>query len=595
MTNLSTGLQEAPRPLSLPIKGAVAPMISPRPVYPRAADQIVQFLLQNGVNTVFGLPGGPLFPIYDALMDCPGIRVIDCKHETMAVFAAAAYARATESVGVVLVTSGPGITNSLTGLASAFCDSLPVLMLAGEVPRSQFGRGALQEGSPYSLDVRAMVHSITKATFELTNSRSTGAVMGKALATARSGRKGPVFVSLPLDVTPERVDPARIEAQVSSQFTVEANLLDDVADLLASADHPLILAGSGVRWGRGTEQLLRLAERGSIPVATTPKAKGVFPESHPLALGIYGYGGHPSTRKYLESDVDVLFAVGTGFGEVATNTWNQVIKASKSFIQLDIDAAQIGKNYRVDVGLVGPAEVVLRNLLERTPKRSRLLVVRGVERFTDPSIPPADLLAQIGPPRALWELQACLPKDTIYTIDSGEHTMFGLHYLTLDRPDCFYFAGGLGAMGSGLGAALGVKLGCPDRPVVCICGDGSIPMNGGEILTAAQQKLPLIVAVINNGGYGMVENGLRHLYGRAHSFGTAPLDICAFARGLGARAIRIERPGDILAAGLEAALAEGTPIVLDIAVDPSIQMPAPERLAALKASSAAAGTPELRS
>jgi len=584
LSNLSIGLTDLARPLSFPGKSAPAPQTLPRPIYPRAADQIVQFLVQNGVSTVFGLPGGPLFPIYDALLDCPSIRVINCKHETMAVFAAAAYARATESVGVVLVTSGPGITNSLTGLASAFCDSLPVLMLAGEVPRSQFGRGALQEGSPYSLDVRAMVHSITKATFELTNSRSTGAVMGKALATARSGRKGPVFVSLPLDVTPERVDPARIEAQVSSQFTVEAQLLDDVADLLASADHPLILAGSGVRWGRGPEQLLRLAERGSIPVATTPKAKGVFPESHPLALGIYGYGGHPSTRKYLESDVDVLFAVGTGFGEVATNTWNQVIKASRAFVQLDIDAAQIGKNYRVDVGLVGPADVVLLKLLERTPKRNRLLVVRGVERFTDPAVSPEATHTPITPQRAIWELQACLPKDTIYTVDSGEHTMFGLHYLNLDRPDCFYFAGGLGAMGSGLGSALGVKLGCPTRAVVCICGDGSVPMNGGELLTCAQQKLPIIVAVINNGGYGMVENGMNHMYGRSHSFATAPMDICQFARGLGATAIRIERPGDILTAGLEAALGEGRPIVLDIVVDPAVKMPAPERLAALKAS-----------
>ena len=559
------------------------PQVEPG-LFPRAATQIVQFLEQNGVRTIFGLPGGPLFPIYDALLDYPAIRVINCKHETMAVFAAAAYAKATQTVGVVLVTSGPGITNAITGLASAFCDSLPVLVLGGEISRSQFGRGALQDGSPYSLDTRSMVQSITKAFFELTNASLTGAVMGKALATARSGRKGPVFVSLPLDVTSQRVDPARIDAQVSSQFIMNPQLLDDVAHLLASADHPLILAGSGVRWGRGPEQLLRLAERGSIPVLSTPKAKGVFPESHPLALGIYGYGGHPSARKYLESNVDVLLAVGTGFGEVATNTWNQIIKASKAFVQLDIDAGQIGRNYRVDVGLVGPAEIVLLNLLERVPKRNRLQAVRGIERHSNPASF-NDTSVLITPQRALWELQQSLPPETIFTVDSGEHTMFALHYLTLEDPDCFYFAGGLGSMGSGLGSAIGVKLACPTRPVVCICGDGSLPMNGGEMLTAAQEKLPLVLAVINNGSYGMVENGLRFQFGRSHTFPLNPMNISRFAEGLGAKAIRIERPGDILDANIHLLLAGDQPIVLDIVVDPGVQMPASERLLALKQAS----------
>ena len=169
----------------------------------RAADQIVEILSQAGVRTVFGIPGGAIAPVYDALLDHPEIRVVTCKHETMAVFAAAAYARATDSVGVVLVTSGPGVTNAITGIASAYCDSLPVLLLAGEVPRSQFGRGALQEGSAYTLDLRGMMQSITKASYELTTAESTAAVLGKALATARSGRRGPVFLQLPLDVTRE--------------------------------------------------------------------------------------------------------------------------------------------------------------------------------------------------------------------------------------------------------------------------------------------------------------------------------------------------------------------------------------------------------
>jgi acetolactate synthase-1/2/3 large subunit len=481
----------------------------------------------------------------------------------MAVFAASAYARATDNVGVVLVTSGPGVTNALTGLASAFCDSMPVLLLAGEVPRSQFGRGALQEGSAYSLDVRSMVGPITKAAFELTNAQSAASLMGKAIATAKSGRKGPVFVSLPLDVTRQIVDPPRIGAHVSAQFVVEATLLDEVADLLANAERPLILAGSGARWGRGPEQLRRLAERGGIPVCTTPKAKGVFPESHPLALGIYGHGGHHSAQRYLAAGVDVLFAIGTGFGEAATNTWNEQIKASKAFIQLDVDAYQIGRNYRADIGLVGPAEVVVRQLLERVPKVRRLSQVRGLERIEDSAAEEGRISASM----AIRELQAALPEDAIYTVDIGDHMLFALHYLQLDRPDAFYFAGGLGSMGSGFGAALGVKLGLPDRPVVAICGDGTISMCGTELLTARQVGMPVVYAVLNDGSYGMVDHGFKNAYGRSRGF-PLPMDLPQLAEGLGGRAITIRRPGEIGALDWRSLLHGDRPLVLNILTGP---------------------------
>ncbi len=303
MNNLSIGRQDVARPLSLPVRGAPAPVVTlPSAGLPEGCrTRIVQFLVQNGVSTVFGLPGGPLFPIYDALLDCPSIRVINCKHETMAVFAAAAYARATESVGVVLVTSGPGITNSLTGLASAFCDSLPVLMLAGEVPRRQFARRALQEGSPYSLDVRAMVHSITKATFELTNSRSTGAVMGKALATALlRPQKGPIFVSLPLDVTPgAALTPARDRSAglaSSGHRRSRASRRRGRSARLSPSTRSSWLdqacAGAGV-----PEQLLRLAERG-----------GSIPARHRPPSASRGVSGEPPARPWAFTDTEAIRA-----------------------------------------------------------------------------------------------------------------------------------------------------------------------------------------------------------------------------------------------------------------------------------------------
>ncbi|MHB1844598.1 MAG: thiamine pyrophosphate-binding protein [Deltaproteobacteria bacterium] len=536
-----------------------------RPV--RAADEIVNLLVKSGVRTIFGLPGGAISPIYDALLDHPEIRVINCKHETMAVFAAAAHSRATESVGIVLVTSGPGVTNAITGLASAHCDGLPIVLLAGEVPTSQFGRGALQEGSAYSIGLRGMLQSVTKASFDLTAAKSAAATLSKALATARSGRKGAVFVSLPFDLLRETIEPPRIGAQVSSQFIVDAPLLDEAADLLASAERPLIVAGSGTRWGQGPEMLRRLAERGRIPVITTPKAKGVFPESSPLALGIYGFGGHPSAQRYLEQGVDVLLAVGTGFGEVSTNAWDEVIQASRSLLHIDIDALQIGRNYRTDMGLVGPAEVLLRQLLERVPQSRRLLSVNGVERLEriaeDGSGGPG-----LSMPEALCALQRAMPPDTIYCGDVGDHLLFALHYLTIERPDAFYFSGGFGSMGSGLGAAIGAKLAMPDRPVACICGDGTLSMFGTELLTAAQEQLGIVFAVMNDGGYGMVERFCEQILGRTPPFRLPGFDISGFGRSLGIRSQRIDHASE-----LPALDTNGAPLLLDFNITRAAAVP----------------------
>ncbi len=565
-------------PPATPESPAQPPAAAP-PKQRRAADQIIDLLSEQGIRTVFGVPGGAIAPLFDALLDHPEIRVVPCTHESMAVFAAAAHARATDGVGVVLVTSGPGVTNAITGLASAYSDSLPVVLLAGEVPRSLYGRGALQEGSPYTLDLRGMVQSITKASFELTSPEATASVLGKALATARSGRKGPVFVSLPIDVTRQPVAPPKIGAQVSAQFTVEAPLLDEVADLLASADRPMILAGSGVRWGRGPEQLLRLAERGRIPVATTPKAKGVFPESHDLALGIYGHAGHASAKRYLEKEVDVLFAVGTSFGEAATNKWTSAIHATKSFLQLDIDAGQIGKNYRADIGLVGPADVLLRQLLERIPQSRRLLPVHGVEMETNAEKATDGPLLK--PQRAIWELQRALPEETIYCVDIGNHHFFASHYLRLERPDCFYFSSGLAAMGSSLGAAVGVKVALPDRPVVCICGDGTLSMAGTELLTAAREHLPILFVVFNDRRYGMVEHCFDYLYGRSLSCSTQPLEPVAFAKSLGFAAFAATKPADLTTLDLRAVFAGRMPALVEVLIDPTELAPGNQRFAAL--------------
>jgi len=281
----------------------------------RGADLLVDMLEDAGVEIVFGLPGGAISPIHDALLDSP-IRTITTRHESGAMFAAAGYAHATRKLAVVAVTSGPGMLNAMTGLASAWCDGLPVLLLVGEVPRQDNGKGVLQDGSAHGLNLVEMARHVTKLSAEVPRASALPHMVRRAIATATSGKMGPVMLTLPIDVTMTMVMAPRISGAVTIAETMEPEELDEIVDLLCTASRPLILAGSGVRGGQAPERLRRVAELLRCPVATTPKGKGVFPESHPLSLGVLGMGGHRSTAEYLESGVDVVLAIGSSLGAI---------------------------------------------------------------------------------------------------------------------------------------------------------------------------------------------------------------------------------------------------------------------------------------
>jgi acetolactate synthase-1/2/3 large subunit len=545
----------------------------------RVADQIVRTLHELGVTTVFGVPGGAISAVYDALLDQPQIQVINSRHETSAVLAAAAYARATGTVGVALVTSGPGVTNSLTGIASCFCDGLPVVLLGGEVPRQNFGRGALQEGSAYSLNLVSMFRHVTKWASEIRTADGAVPAIRKALSMANSGRKGPVFLSLPLDVQGEVAGVPRVALNVESRFEVDESALNSAVQELLTAKRPLILAGSGVRWEKGPQALRSLAERYQIPVVTTPKAKGVFPETHPLSLGVFGHGGHPSANDYVERGIDVLFAVGTSFGDAATNNWTDQLKAQRFSIHVDIDSSQIGRNYQVDLGLVGSASTILGALADLAPRTRTICRSGGRRLMTDPE--QATGGAMIKPHRALWELQQILPSSTAYACDIGDHMLWALHYLTIDRSDAFFLSSGLASMGSSLGAVIGCKLADRDRPVVAVCGDGTLSMCSSDLADAVHNKLNIIYLVMNDGRYGMVENGHMSIFGRTPEFKlTTP--VADLARAMGADVVSIKTAGQILELGAERLLQPGSPVVLDVQIDPHERAPRMSRLGALK-------------
>ena len=545
----------------------------------RAADALVDVLIEAGVEVVFGIPGGTIAPIYDALLDRPAIRVITTRHENMAMFAAAGYTRATGKLGVVLVTSGPGVINAMTGLASAHCDGLPVLLLAGEVPRRNQGKGALQDGGAHFLNIAAMARHICKLSLEVVDGAMMPTMVRRAIATALSGRRGPVVLTLPLDVSSANVVTTDVSIDVASRFVIAPAALEKVATRLRFSERRLIFAGSGVRMGDGAAQLLAFAERIQCPVMTTPKGKGVFPENHPLSLGVYGLGGHPSSSRYLEEGVDTLLAIGTSLGDLSTNGWSHQLQPRRSLIHVDIDAQQIGRSYTTEIAIVAPADQFLRELSAHVPIADAPRVF-GLTRH-DAAAFAAARTGLIAPQRALWELQQALPADTIFTCDSGEHFLFAVHYLESRLADGFIAMSGLGSMGSGIGGAVGAKLARPQRTVAAVCGDGGFAMCGTEVATAVVERLPIVFAVMNDQRLGMVELGHNALYGRAPEFGTGPLNITEMASALGAESIVIDTPGQILELAGHLQRLRG-PIVLDVRIDPEVKMQKNGRFDALK-------------
>jgi len=545
----------------------------------RGSDLLVRMLAEAGVEWVFGIPGGAISPVHDALLDSQ-IRVITTRHESGAMFAAAGYARVTGKLGVVAVTSGPGVLNAMTGLASAWCDGLPLLLLVGEVPRPAAGKGVLQDGSAHGLQIVEMARHITKLSAEVPRPSALPHLIRRAISTSLSGRRGPTMLTLPLDVTTAQLTPPRAGGALTVTGEVAPAMLDEVVRLMRDAQRPLILAGSGVR-GDGAPALLRaVAERSACPVATTPKAKGVFPEGHPLALGVLGLGGHRSSQRYLENGIDVVIAIGTSLGDMATDGFSPHLQARRALVHVDIDARQLGRSYSPTHSIVASASEFFTGLAERLGDEPTLrlrAMPGGVERHVLVPSVRGDRLASHD---AIVEIQAALPRDTLFTVDSGEHFLFAAHYLEIDLPDAFLVMTGLGSMGQSIGAAIGAQLACPGRRIAAICGDGCFAMNAFEIATAVAEKLPIRVFVFNDERLGMVENGHQTVYGRHPEYPTTPLDVCMVARGLGATALRVERVEQLRAARGLLSDAPG-PVVVEIRIDPDIAMPKRDRVSAM--------------
>jgi acetolactate synthase-1/2/3 large subunit len=434
----------------------------------------------------------------------------------------------------------------------------------------------LQDSSAHGLQIVEMSRHISKLAAEITSPTSLPHVLRRAIATAQSGRMGPVVLTLPIDIMTSKVAAPRAGGSMTMDGLVGSEMLDEIAELLLAADRPLILAGSGVRGHGAPARLRAVAERFSCPVATTPKGKGVFPEDHELSLGVFGLGGHRSARQYIDSGVDVVLAIGTSLGDTATDGFTSALQASRALVHVDIDARQIGRSYAPTHAIVASATALLDGLAGRHtevmpgPRRRPA----GIERHRLPSSATADRIAAHD---AIHDLQRLLPADTIYTVDSGEHFLFAVHYLEVTHPDAFIVMTGLGSMGQSIGAAIGAQLAHPGRSVAAICGDGCFAMNAFEIATAVQENIPIRVFVFNDERLGMVENGHETVYGRRPHYPTGPLDICSIARGLGAETMRIDRRGQLDSA----IFSVPGPVVIEMRIDPSVTIPKLDRVAVM--------------
>ncbi len=551
------------------------------PAARRIADQVIDALIRAGVTTVFGVPGGAVVPFFDALYDQPGVRLVCPKHEAGAMFAAAGFARTSGRLTAVFVTSGPGLLNALNGLATAHLDGAPVLLIAGDVSTNLAGRHSLQDGSSHGINVKAVTASLSLASFDVPNAGAAMPMVHQAIAIATSGRCGPVVLNFPLDVASAVHREAKWTSTPRPPLAAKADEIHEIAEALSRATRPLILAGSGVRRGDGAEKLRLLAEHFQVPVMTTPKGKGVFPESHPLSLGVYGHGGHVSSAKYLETGVDVLLVVGSSLSDPATNGWTELLRRPTVFAQVDVDPMLIGRNYAPTHVLIADCAQVMPALAAAAPPKSTR-AVHGVVHQRSPQEHRVGDSGLITPERALHELSSELPDDTIFTVDIGEHLIFATHYLRTTRPDGFLAMTGLASMGTSIAGASGAQLAQPKRKVVAVCGDGCFLMAVADVATAAQEGLPIIVAVLNDERYGMVELGTAALYGRTREYPIGPVDITTTARGLGASVATVRAPDEIGAA-IQDLWRPDRPLVVDIRIDRSSKMAKSKRFESLLA------------
>ena len=523
---------------------------------------VIECLKEQGVDTVFGYPGGAILNVYDELYKHQNeIKHILTSHEQGAAHAADGYARATGKVGVCLATSGPGATNLVTGIATAYMDSIPIVAITCNVGVSLLGKDSFQE-----IDITGITLPITKHNFIVKDVNNLAATIRKAFTIAKKGRPGPVLIDIPKDVTANKAEYVKEEpvAVEPSQNICETQL-DTAVEMIKEAKKPYIFVGGGAILSGASEELYTFAKKVDAPVTDSLMGKGAFPGTDPLYTGMLGMHG-TKTSNYGVSECDLLIVIGARFSDRVTGNAQKFAQNAK-IIQIDVDVAEMNKNVMISAGVVGDIKVVLDRLNERLEQQDHAEWVTKIQEYKEkyPLVYHKDVLSG---PFVVEEIYRQTKGEAIISTEVGQHQMWAAQYYKYTKPRTFLTSGGLGTMGYGLGASLGAKSGRPDKVVVNIAGDGCFRMNMNEIATAVRHNIPVIQVVINNHVLGMVRQWQNLFYGQRYSATVLndAVDFVKLAEAMGAEGIRATTQEEFKSA-FEKAMNLGRPVVIDCQID----------------------------
>jgi len=529
------------------------------------AQALLECLKREGVDVIFGFPGGYVIPIFDCLYDCKNIRLILVRHEQGAAHEADGYARATGKVGVCLATSGPGATNLVTGIATAYMDSIPMVAITGQAKTTSLGKDSFQEA-----DITGITLPITKHNFLVKSPEELPRIVAEAFHIARTGRPGPVLVDLPGDVVLNQLDykpVTKVDIPSYKPNTVGHPLqIKKAAKLIAAAERPVIYSGGGVISADASPELLELSERTHVLVTTTLLGKGAIPETHSHSLGMLGMHG-TAYANYAVAHCDLLIAVGARFDDRVTGKLDAFAQKAQ-VIHIDIDPAEIGKTVHVDVPIVGDCKLVLQDLLKRVEPREETEWNKQVMRwkteyplhYSEDGLLPQYIIEQI------WEVTK---GEAIVATGVGQHQMWAAQFYKSMHPRQFLTSGGLGTMGYGFPAGIGAKVGRPKDIVFVIDGDGSFQMNVQELMVAVENKIAVKVAIMNNQYLGMVRQWQELFWNHRYSGVdiAAQPDFVKLAEAYGAVGMRIDKKEQVTDALKKALEINDKPVIMDFRIE----------------------------
>lgn len=524
---------------------------------------VIECLKEQGVDTVFGYPGGTILNIYDALYKhSDEIHHVLTSHEQGASHAADGYARATGKVGVCMATSGPGATNLVTGIATAYMDSIPIVAITANVSTNLLGKDSFQE-----IDIAGVVMPITKHSMIVKDVTLLADTIRRAFVIAKSGRPGPVLIDITKDVTAAEAEYTYAEPAIVAPHIAEMRDadLDQAVELINQASKPYIFVGGGAVTSGAQEELDYFVHTINAPVTDSLMGKGAFSGEDELYTGMLGMHG-TKTSNFGVTKCDLLITIGARFSDRVTGNASKFAKNAK-IIQIDVDAAEINKNIKVDCSIIGDVKEVLKELNKKIHPKNHDAWVAQIEELKEKHPLKYNPDGLTGP-YVIEELYRITKGDAVIVTDVGQHQMWAAQYYKFKNPRTLITSGGLGTMGYGLGAAIGAKMGCPDKTVVNIAGDGCFRMNMNEVATAARNNLPLIEIVINNHVLGMVRQWQTLFYGHRYSNTLLEdkVDFVKFAESMGATGIRVTKKEEV-APAIEKAIALNTTVVIDCQID----------------------------